>query len=136
MREIKCLSVSPGCSPWVTTIEASVDAFNKAVSIGSDEELMGDIRAVAKRIGKRTYILHAYVSVLEDLEPNRKVGDEIICGVFYIVAVDDEGKPVSMTDKQMMNYMMRFYEPEVYSYYDALENWSDNLLKEINDMAG
>ena len=34
MREIKCLSVAPMCSPWVTTIEASVDAFNKAVNSG------------------------------------------------------------------------------------------------------
>ena len=131
MSEIKCLSVLPGCSPWVTTIEASVTAFNKAVSIGSNEEL----RAVTKHIGKRTYAVYAYDSVLEDLEPNRKVGDEIICGVFYIVAVDDEGKPVSMTDKQMMKYMMRFYEPEKYSYHDVLENWSDSLMKEIDSMA-
>ena len=63
------------------------------------------------------------------------MGNEIICGVFYIVAVDDEGKPVSMTDKQMMKYMMRFYEPEKYSYHDVLENWSDSLMKEIDSMA-
>ncbi len=131
MREIKCLIVMPGQVPERTTLEVSVTAFNRAVSIGSEYELL----AVSKRIGKRTYILHAYDSVLEDLEPNRKVGDEIICGVFYIVAVDDAGKPISMTDKQMMKYMMRFYEPEVYSYYDVLENWSDCLMKEIDSMA-
>lgn len=131
MREIKCLIVMPGQAPERTTLEVSVTAFNKAVSIGSDDEL----RAVAKRIGKRTCVVYAYESVLEDLEPNRKVGDEIICGVFYIVAVNDAGKPVSMTDKQMMKYMMRFYEPENYSYHDVLENWSDCLMKEIDYMA-
>ena len=130
MREIKCLIVMPGQVPEKTTLEASVAAFNRAVSIGSEYELL----AVSKRIGKRTYILHAYDSVLEDLEPNRKVGDEIICGVFYIVAVDDEGKPVSMTDMQMMKYMMRFYEPEKYSYHDVLENWSDCLIRELEEM--
>lgn len=130
MREIKCLSVSPGCSPWVTTLETSVDAFNKAVSIGSNEEL----RAVSKRIGKRTHAIYAYESVFEDLEPNRKIGDEIICGVFYIISVDDAGKPVSMTDRQMMKYMIRFYEPEKYSYDDVLENWSYCMEREIDSM--
>ena len=130
MREIKCLSVSPKCTPWVTTLETTVDAFNKAVSIGSNEEL----RAVTKRIGKRTYAVYAYESVFEDLEPNRKVGDEIICGVFYIISVDDVGKPVSMTDRQMMKYMIRFYEPEKYSYDDVLENWSYCMEREIDSM--
>ena len=130
MREIKCLSVSPKCTPWVTTLETTVDAFNKAVSIGSNEEL----RAVTKRIGRRTYAVYAYESVFEDLEPNRKIGDEIMCGVFYIVAVDDTFKPVSMTDKQMMKYMMRFYEPEEYTYHDVLENWSECVLKELDSM--
>lgn len=130
MREIKCLMVMPGQTPTVTSLEASVTAFNKAVSIGSYDEL----RAVAKRIGKRTYVLYAYDSVTEDLEPNRKVGDEIICGTFYIVAVDDAGKPVSMTERRMMKYMLMFYEPENYSYFDVVTNWSDQLLKEIDDM--
>ena len=127
MREIKCLMVMPGQPPDVTTLEASVSAFNIAVSIGSEYEL----RAVSKRIGKRTYAIYAYESVFEDLEPNRKIGDEIICGVFYIVAVDDTFKPVSMSKKQMMKYMMRFYEPEEYSYHDVLENWSECMLKEL-----
>ena len=131
MREIKCLIVMHGQVPERTTLEASVAAFNRAVSIGSEYELL----AVSKRIEKCTYILHAYASVLENLEPNRKVGNEIICGVFYIVTVDDASKPISMTDKQMMKYMMRFYEPENYSYHDALENWSDCLMKEIDYMA-
>ena len=131
MREIKCLMVMPRQTPDVTTIEASVEAFNKAVSIGSEYEL----RAVSKRIGKRTYAIYAYESVFEDLEPNRKIGDEIICGVFYMVAVDDTFKPVSMTEKQMMKCMMRFYEPEEYSYHDVLENWSECLLKKLDGMS-
>ena len=131
MREIKCLSVSPGCSPWVTTIETSVDAFNKAVSIGAEDEL----RAVAKRIGKYTYVLYAYDGMFAGLDVNRKVDGEIISGVFYIIAVDKKGHPISMTDKQMMKYMMQFYEPEHYSYRDVLSNWSDYMLKELDDMA-
>jgi hypothetical protein len=130
MREIKCLMVMPGQAPAVTTIEASLTAFNKAVSIGSEYEL----RAVSKRIGRRTYAIYAYESVFEDLEPNRKIGDEIICGVFYIVAVDDTFNPVSMTEKQMMKYMMRFYELEEYSYHDVLENWSECMLKEFDSV--
>ena len=135
MREIKCLSVAPMCSPWVTTIEASMDAFNKAVSIGADEELVDDIRAVVKKIGKRTYAVYAYDGVFAGLEANRKVDGEIISGVFYVVAVDKNGHPTSMTEEQMLKYMMRFYEPEEYSCCDVLENWSDKLLKELDDMA-
>ena len=54
--------------------------------------------------------------------------------MFYIVAVDDTFKPVSMTEKQMMKYMMRFYELEEYSYHDVLENWSECLLKKLDTM--
>ncbi len=130
MREIKCLMVMPGQVPMTTTLEASVTAFNKAVSVGSEYELI----AVSKQIGKRTYILHAYDSVLEAVEPNRKVGDEIICGVFYVVAVDNSGIPISMTERQIMKYILRFYEPEKYSYHDVLENWSDCLIRELEEM--
>ncbi len=93
-----------------------------------------DIRAVAKRIGKRTYVVYAYDGLFAGLEANRKVCGEIICGVFYVVAVDKNGHPTSMTDAQMMRYMMRFYEPEEYSCCDVLENWSNQLLKEFDDM--
>jgi hypothetical protein len=123
------------CTPWVTTIEASIDAFNKAVSIGADEELMDDIRAVAKRIGKRTYVLYAYDGVFAGFEANRKVCGESICGVFYVVAVNKNGQPTSMTENQMLKYMMKFYKPEYYTSYDVLSNWSDQLLKELDDMA-
>lgn len=134
MREIKCLSVSPKCTPWVTTIEASIDSFNKAVSVGADEELIDDIRAVAKRIGKRTYVVYAYGGLFAGFEANRKVCGEIICGVFYVVVVDKNGHPTSMTEEQMMRYMMKFYEPEHYTSYDVLSNWSDQLLNELDDM--
>jgi len=55
MREIKCLMVMPGQTPTVTTLEASLTAFNKAVSIGIEYEL----RAVSKRIGRSTYAIYA-----------------------------------------------------------------------------
>lgn len=117
-------------------IRALIKQYLQVKIIGADEELMDDIRAVAKRIGKCTYAVYAYDGLFAGLEANRKVCGEIICGVFYVVAVDKNGHPTSMTEEQMMKYMMKFYEPEEYSYCDVLENGSNQLLKEIDDMAG
>lgn len=131
MKESKCLLVAPMCTPWVTTLEASNDGINRAVSIGADDAL----RAVAKKIGKRTYLLYAHEGHFAGLEANRKVDDEIISGVFYVVAVDEKGQLISMTDKQLMKYAMRFYEPEHYEYSEVLANWSDRLFRRLETMA-
>lgn len=127
MREIKCLMVMPMHTPQVTTLEVSMKAFSKAVSIGSEE----DLRLTAKKIGKNTYILYAADALFAELAANRNVNGEIISGTFYVVAVDKERIPVSLSEEQMMRYMMMFYEPERYSYRDVVTNWSKYMMKEL-----
>lgn len=130
MRQIKCLAVAPMHTPSVTTLEATVAAFNRAVSIGADEEL----RAVAKKIGKCTYILYAPDAFFAGLDANRMVQGEIISGVFYVVAVDKDTHPISLTEDQMMKYMLLFFDPEFYDDSETLRNWSEQLIKEIDSM--
>ena len=131
MREIKCLMVMPMHTPQVTTLEVSMEAFSKAVSIGSEE----DLRLTAKKIGKRTYILYAADALFAELAANRKVDGEIISGTFYVVAVDKERILVSLSEEQMMRYMMMFYEPERYSGKEVISNWCHCAIKEFESMA-
>lgn len=130
MRVIEALKIAPMHTPSVTTLEANMAAFNRAVSIGADEEL----RAVAKKIGKCAYILYAPDAFFAGLNANRMVQGEIISGVFYIVAVDKNLHPISLTEDQIMKYMMLFFAPEFYDESETLRNWSEQLIKEIDSM--
>ena len=131
MRTIKALMVAPMQTPKSISLETSIASFNRAVSIGADEEL----HVAAKRLGKCSYILYAPDAFFAGLEANRKVRGEIISGFFYVIAVDKKNQPVSLTDEQMERYMIRFYQPEHYENSEVLNNWSERLLKDLDDIA-
>lgn len=43
------------------------------------------------------------------MEPNRRYGDDIICGPFFICG-DDGGEFISLTDEQVEQYALQFKE--------------------------
>ena len=45
---------------------------------------------------------------------NRKVGNRILAGTFYIVGYED-GRLISLTDEQITRYTLRFWETELYN---------------------
>ena len=47
------------------------------------------------------------------LEPNRRLGKDILCGVFYIIAEDEEGNLVSLSSSQVDKYTALFWHPDV-----------------------
>ena len=107
-KEIKVLMVEPGKHPKVTMLQDDLDTLQKAVSIGADYQ--GLIEIIS--IGNGDCLLCNEEGKLIGLEGNRRLGNDIIVGVFYILSEDLDGNLVSLSDKKIQYYTELFWEPE------------------------
>ena len=112
--EIKVLMVEPGKRPRVTTLANDLDALQKAVSIGADYQ--GLIEIIS--IGNGDCLLCNEEGKLIGLEGNRRVRDDIIVGVFYIMSEGKDGNLVSLSERKIQHYTKLFWEPEVFDRTD------------------
>lgn len=108
IKEIKVLMVAPGKHPKVTMLQDDLDTLQKAVSIGADYQ--GLIEIIS--IGNGDCLLCNEEGKLIGLEGNRRLGNDIIVGVFYILSEDLDGNLVSLSDKKIQYYTELFWEPE------------------------
>lgn len=108
-NQIKVLMVSPGEHPVIVSLENELEALQKAVSIGAD--YTGLIELVGLEPG--ISILCNEEGKLIGLEPNRRFGQDILCGVFYVVGEDEEGNLASLSEAQMERFKAMFWEPDV-----------------------
>ena len=116
-KEIQVLMVEPGKHPRVTTLANNLDSLQKAVSIGADYQ--GLIEIIS--IGNGDCLLCNEEGKLIGLEGNRRVGNDIIVGVFYIMEEDDEGNLVSLSERKIKYYTKLFWEPETFDRADIEE---------------
>ena len=107
-KEITVLMIEPGKHPKVTTLQDDLDSLQKAVSIGADYQ--GLIEIIS--LGNGDCILCNEEGKLIGLEGNRRLGDDILVGVFYIMSENDEGELVSLTENKIKYYTNVFWEPE------------------------
>lgn len=108
---IKVLMVEPGEHPKEVELDNTLDALQKAVSIGCEEQ--GLIEIIGMEDG--VCLLCNEEGKLLQLDGNRRVGDDIIAGVFYILGEDDEGELTSLPQDVMERYKQRFWDPEQYT---------------------
>ena len=80
-KEITVLMVEPGEHPRVTTLKNNLDSLQKAVSIGAKGQ--GLIEIISLENGD--CILCNEEGKLIGLEGNRRFGDDILTGVFYVL---------------------------------------------------
>ena len=116
-RKIQVLKVAPGEHPQVVMLENDLDALQKAVSIGCDHQ--GLIEVVGLDNG--VCIICNEEGKLLGLEGNRRLGSDIIAGVFYVVGEDQRGNFTSLTQAQMEHYSKRFWKPERFSLDDIMD---------------
>ena len=109
-KELTVLMVEPGKHPKVTTLKDDLDSLQKAVSIGADYQ--GLIEFVS--LGNGDCIMCNEEGKLIGLEGNRRVGSDIIAGVFYIMSEGEDGDLVSLSEEKIQHYTQRFWEPEVF----------------------
>ena len=108
-KQVKALMIEPYKHPCVVELECDLDSLQKAVSIGAPEQgliefvyLEDNVSLMLNEEGK-----------LIGLTPNRWLGEDILCGVFYVVAENDDGELMSLTQEQQERYSKMFYDPEV-----------------------
>ena len=102
--KIKVLKVEPKKLPEVCELENELEALQKAVSIGADYTGLIEILYVNERI----CILCNEEGKLIGLEPNRRIRNDILCGVFYVTGQDREGNLTSLTDDEIETFKSVF----------------------------
>ena len=85
-------------------------AAGTAVSIGA--AYRGLIEIIG--IGNGDCILCNEEGKLIGLEGNRRVGSDIIAGVFYIMSEGEDGDLVSLSEEKIQHNTQRFWKPEVF----------------------
>ena len=126
-NEIKVVMVEPNKHPIVTTIKTKLENLQEAVG-GLIEiiDIEPNICILCNEEGK-----------LIGLEGNRKLGDDILVGTFYVCGSNDEGDLVSLTDSQIGKYIKFFWEPQAFTQgeiedsivfkFIPIEDWEDLL---------
>lgn len=109
-KKITVLMVEPGKHPLVTTLDNDLDSLQKAVSIGADYQ--GLIEIIG--IGNGDCILCNEEGKLIGLDGNRRIGNDIIAGVFYIMSEGEDGELASLSEEKIKAYTERFWKPEAF----------------------
>ena len=93
-KEIKALMVAPGEHPREVMLKNDLDALQKAVSVGCDYQGLIEVISLEKGV----CIICNEEGKLLGLEGNRRLSNDIIAGVFYVVGEDKRGNFVSLTE--------------------------------------
>lgn len=112
-RTIKVLRVQPNLPPEVISLNNNLNDLQEAVG--------GAIELVQLEEG--VWLLLNEEGKLIGLEPNRRLEDDILVGVFYIVGSDDSsGNLISLSDEQIFRYTKRFFFPEQISTEEVADS--------------
>ena len=123
--KIRVLLIEPKENPQEYHIEPSMRAFRKAVNMGAAHN--GKVEA--KKLESGVYAVFNKDRYLTALAPNRQIGDDIIVGKMFVVAVDENRVPISMTDEQMKKYALRFWHVESFDEMDVMEANMNTFLR-------
>ena len=113
-KEITVLMVEPGKHPKVTKLKDDLDSLQKAVSIGADYQ--GLIEFVS--LGNGDCIMCNEEGKLIGLDGNRRLGNDILVGVFYVMSENEDGELVSLNERKIKHYTKVFWEPEIFDRTD------------------
>jgi len=115
MKEITVLKVAPMCKPEVVTIRNDLRSLQEAVSI--DAPYVGLLEIVG--MDDNTCIPCNEEGKLIGLQPNRRLGYDVLCGVFYVVGQDEEGNLGSLEPADLEHYKQIFAKPEIINAEEA-----------------
>ena len=123
--KIRVLLVEPMEHPKAHEIQPSMAAFRNALNAGAAYN--GKVEA--KRLEHGIYAVFNKDRFLTDLAPNRQIDDDIIVGTMFVVAVDEQRIPISLTDEQMIKYALRFWQVEHFDEIDVMEANMNTFLR-------
>ena len=103
-KQIKVIKVEPMKKPYLCTLTNELSELQKAVSTDADYvglieiiELTDDVCLLCNEEGK-----------IINLEPNRRIGNDIICGVFYLTGQTKDGDLASIPEYAIPAYIEYF----------------------------
>ena len=105
-KVIKVLKVAPKEKPEVVELANNLDSLQKAVSIGMEGQGLIEIL----EIDSNTCILCNEEGKILNLEPNRRLGNDILCGVFYVTGQNKQGDLASLSPAGIEKYSKMFAE--------------------------
>ena len=102
---MRILKVEPGKAPYAKEMEEGLKAIQREVEGLFQPLSMGDgVILCCNDEGK-----------LNGMQPNRRFGDDIICGPFFLVGDDHAGGFCSLTEEQIQRHTQMFQEPEQFT---------------------
>ena len=101
--EITILKVEPGKIPEAVTIPNTLDAMQKMVGGYIEVIPLNDVCLVCNEDGK-----------LMGLEGNRRLGNDIIAGTFFLAGDTRSGDLCSLTQVQLQRFGVLFAKPETF----------------------
>ena len=108
-KEIKVLKIAPGKAPEVVMLENTLHSLQVAVSEGAPNVGLIEIIEISE-----VCILCNEEGKLIGLEPNRRIGRDILCGTFYLTGQDYESGDLSSLPEHLIEYYSKqFATPEV-----------------------
>ena len=125
-KEITVVKVEPMKEPVISTLTNDLDHLQKAVSIGVDYQGLIEFVYIEDNVS----ILCNEEGKLIGLTPNRRLGDDILCGVFYVVEEDDKGNLISLSPAQQDRYLRKFVVPDVIKVSEV----GDTIVMTLLDM--
>ena len=122
---VTALKIEPNLSPYPCQICDNGEYLNHIVSPPS----CLIYTAAALKLEDNIAAIYCRNGHLFSLPANRRVGDRIICGVFYIVRVKD-GNLQSLTDSDMVKYSLEYWASESYTEDEIIDSilTSDTVL--------
>ena len=108
-KEITVVKVEPMKYPVIATLTNDLDHLQKAVSIGADYQGLIEFVYLEDNVS----ILCNEEGKLIGLMPNRRLGEDVLCGIFYVVAEDNNGNLKSLSPAQLDKYQRRFWNIDV-----------------------
>ena len=119
---VTALMVAPQKHPCPTLLFDDGDYLSCAVS--RDLDLVGSVSVLYLEDGVAILFCRDADWLLGT--GNRKVGNRILAGTFYIVGYED-GRLISLTDEQITRYTLRFWETELYNNDQVFDSWIGSL---------
>ena len=107
---MKILKIDPGKAPYEKEMEDNLGAIQSEVEGCFEIVYMeDDVALCCNDEGK-----------LNGMQMNRRVGNDIICGPFFLVGIDqnNEGEFCSLPKEKLDEYMERFKEPDQFADYE------------------
>ena len=115
-KTITALMVAPNMKPCLIVLENNLDFLQKAVSIGAPYQGLIEVHTLEPGV----CMICNEEGKLIGLSGNRRIGNDIITGIFYIVGEDNCGNFTSLPKDIAAKYMERFKYPEIITEEEVL----------------